>query len=136
MRPFALLHTTALKMLGKILAGFVNRPAVAPAVAEQRPLQYQLALQFPGASPAHYLAMTDLARQLSAELGSTAMVAGHDMGAGATSIFIHTADAPSTFKRCKPLLELEDVTAAFRSFDVHDYQVLWPLQFQGRFAVA
>jgi hypothetical protein len=123
-------------MFGKILAGFGHRPPATPPAAEHRPLQYQLALQFPGASQAHYHAMTDLARQLSAELGSTAMVAGHDMGAGETSIFIHTADAPSTFKRCKPLLELEEVTAAYRAIDVHDYQVLWPLQFQGRFAVA
>lgn len=103
-------------------------------------MQYQLALQFRGESLADYHAMVELERLLSVLLGTTATVAGHDMGASERHIFIHTTNAPHTFMRCKPLLAsqqaLDGLTAAYRAFDGNDYKVLWPAQFQGQFALA
>lgn len=102
--------------------------------------QYQLALQFRGDALADYHAMIELEQLLSVLLGTTATVAGHDMGAGERNIFIHTTNAPSTFMRCKPLLAsqraLDGLTAAYRAADGKDYKVLWPAQFQGAFALA
>jgi hypothetical protein len=97
-----------------------------------RTMHYQLALQFQGATHPDYDAMIDLQRALSTELGSSAALAGHDMGAGKTTVFIHTADAHSTFEHCKPLLArlqaFAGVRAAYRLLDGDEYEVLWPLQ--------
>jgi hypothetical protein len=116
----------------------MQAPAPTPH-ATQRAKQYQLALQFRGDVPADYPAMIILAQQLSVALGATATVAGHDLGVGESMIFIHTPDAHSSFNLCKPVLAqlqaLEGLTAAYRPFDASDYKVLWPSQFQGRFAV-
>ena len=105
-----------------------------------RTMQFQLALHFKGAALSDHDAMIELQRQLMTELGSSATVAGHVMGAGETTVFIHTADAESTFERCKPVLTrlkaIASVTAAYRLLEGDDYQVLWPLQFEGSFAVA
>lgn len=105
-----------------------------------RTMQYQLALHFKGAALPDHDAMIELQRQLTGELGASATVAGHDMGTGETTIFIHTSDAGSTFERCKPVLArlkaFAGVTAAYRLLDGDDYQVLWPPQFEGSFALA
>lgn len=102
--------------------------------------QFQLALQFSGATLADYDAMIQLERQITLLLRSTATVAGHDMSAHGKSIFIHTPVPEKTFEHCKPLLAsvraLDGLTAAYRSFDGSDYEVLWPAQFEGQFAVA
>lgn len=111
-----------------------------PHSKAKRIMQYQLALQFRGDARADYDAMIELEQMLSVLLGATATVAGHDMGAGERNIFIHTTNAPSTFMRCKPLLAsqraLDSVTAAYRAANSKDYQVLWPAQYQGAFALA
>ena len=111
-----------------------QRPA-APA-----PEQFQLALQFRGTTLADYNAMIQLERQITLLLRSTATVAGHDMSADGKHIFIHTPVPEKTFEYCKPLLAsvhaLDGLTAAYRSFDGSDYEVLWPAQFKGQFAVA
>lgn len=104
------------------------------------PEQFQLALRFRGATLADYDAMIQLERQLTLLLRSTATVAGHDMSASEKHIFIHTPVPEKTFEYCKPLLAsvraLDGLTAAYRSFDGNDYEVLWPVQFEGQFAVA
>ncbi len=109
----------------------------APAVAQE---QFQLALQFRGKTLADYDAMIQLERQITLLLRSTATVAGHDMSAGEKNIFIHTPVPEKTFEHCKPLLAsvraLDGLTAAYRSFDGSEYEVLWPAQFEGEFAVA
>jgi hypothetical protein len=111
-----------------------------PHVKARSTTQYQLALQFRGDALADYNAMVELERMLAVLLGTTATVAGHDMGERERAIFIHTTNAPSTFMRCKPLLAshqaLDGLTAAYRAFDGNDYKVLWPAQFQGHFALA
>lgn len=111
-----------------------------PHTKVKHAMQYQLALKFRGDSLADYNAMVELERMLSVLLGTTATVAGHDMGDSERNIFIHTTNAPHTFLRCKPLLAsqqaLEGLTAAYRAFDAKDYKVLWPAQYQGHFAVA
>ena len=95
-----------------------------------RTMHYQLALQFQGAAHPGYEEMIEIQKELTAHLGSSATVAGHEMGAGEMTIFIHTADAASTFERCKPVLArlqaIAGVTAAYRLLDGDDYQVLWP----------
>lgn len=130
----------ALIIAGKLMVqrsfGFTSNPHTKVKHA----MQYQLALQFRGDSLADYDAMVELERMLAVLLGTTATVAGHDMGEAERNIFIHTTNAPSTFMRCKPLLAsqqaLEGLTAAYRAFDGNDYKVLWPSQYQGQFAVA
>lgn len=105
-----------------------------------RSMHYQLALHFQGAGQPDHEAMIELQRHLTLALGATATLAGHDMGDGATTVFIHTANAKATFKRCKPVLArlkaFAGVTAAYRLLDDETYRVLWPLRFQGNFAVA
>lgn len=130
----------ALIIAGKLMVQRSFGMPSNPHTKAKQKMQYQLALQFRGDALADYDAMVALERMLSVLLGSTATVAGHDMGASETHIFIHTTDAPSTFMRCKPLLAsqraLDGLTVAYRAFDGNDYKVLWPAQFQGQFAVA
>ncbi len=151
--PFASRRDALMAAAACVLAGLllfvagrvmVNRAywilAAASGRYAGRTMQYQLALQFQGAGLPDHDAMIELQRQLMGELGATATVAGHDMGDGETTIFIHTANAESTFERCKPVLArlkaFAGVTAAYRLLDGEDYQVLWPLQYEGNFAVA
>lgn len=130
----------ALIIAGKLMVQRSFGMPSNPHTKARQKMQYQLALQFRGDALADYEAMVALERMLSVLLGTSATVAGHDMGASETHIFIHTTDAPSTFLRCKPLLTsqraLEGLTAAYRAFDDNDYKVLWPAQYQGEFAVA
>lgn len=97
-----------------------------------RTMHYLLALQFRGASHPDCDAMIDLQRALSTELGPAAALAGHDMGPGGTTIFIHAVNAHSTFERCKPVLArvqaFAGVSAACRLLEGEEYEVLWPLQ--------
>ncbi|MES2017013.1 MAG: hypothetical protein V4484_11005 [Pseudomonadota bacterium] len=105
-----------------------------------RSMQYQLALHFQGEELPDHEAMSDLQRDLTQVLGASATLAGHDMGSSATTVFIHTANAKATFKRCKPVLArlkaFAGVTAAYRLLDEETYNILWPQQFRGPFALA
>jgi hypothetical protein len=62
------------------------------------PLKYQLTLQFRGDSLDDYDAMIALEAELTAELGDSADVDGHDCGSGETNIFIFTRDPSATFQ--------------------------------------
>lgn len=105
-----------------------------------RNMQYQLALHFQGAGLPEHEAMHALQRDLAQVLGPSATLAGHDMGAGATTVFIHTANAKATFKRCKPVLArlkaFTGVTAAYRLLDDDNYRVLWPQRSDAHFVLA
>ena len=104
-----------------------------------RSMHYQLALHFQGATLPDHATMNELQRDLSQVLGASATLAGHDMGVDAATVFIHTANAKATFKRCKPVLArlaaFPGVTAAYRLLDEDSYSVLWPQQFRGQFAL-
>lgn len=130
----------ALIVAGKLMVQRSFGMPSNPHTKARRIQQYQLALQFRGDALADYNAMIELEQLLSVLLGTTATVAGHDLGADERNIFIHTTNAPSTFMRCKPLLAsqraLDGLTAAYRAADGKDYQVLWPKQYQGAFALA
>lgn len=136
--PLGLLLVAAGVLL--VRRGFALRLGKRGMAPEQAPEQFQLALQFNGKTLADYDAMIQLERQITLLLRSTATVAGHDMSAHGKSIFIHTPVPEKTFEHCKPLLAsvraLDGLTAAYRAFDGSDYEVLWPVQFEGRFAVA
>src|SRR5687768_3716392 len=93
-------------------------------------MKYQLVLQFAGDSLADFDAMVALEEELTANLGDSADVDGHDVGSGETNIFIFTSDPARTFLQAKPVLErrqsLQAVTAAYRAVDGEDYTVIWP----------
>lgn len=105
-----------------------------------RKREYQLVLQFRGDSLADFDAMVALEESLAEELGTSALVDGHDTGAGEVNIFIITSDPASTFEKIKNVLLNSDrlavLTAAFRPVSGDNYTVLWPEFFQGQFAVA
>ena len=103
-------------------------------------MQYQLTLQFRGGSLADYDAMIALEDDLSAQLGDSADVDGHDCGSGEANIFIFTTDPAATFQRMRPVLErarqLQAVTAAYREVDGERYTVIWPEGSHSEFRVA
>ena len=103
-------------------------------------MQYQLTLQFRGASLGDYDAMVAMENELTEELGDSADVDGHDFGSGETNIFIFTSDPAATFHRVRPVLkrtqQLQAVTAAYREADGEHYTVLWPEGSQREFTVA
>jgi hypothetical protein len=102
-------------------------------------MQYQLVLQFNGDSLGDYEAMVALEDKLTQELGGTADVDGHDIGAGETNIFIVTSQPEITFHRAKTVLDrcqlLSAVTAAYRPVSGQTFTVLWPAHRQ-EFSVA
>ena len=92
-------------------------------------MQFQLVLQFKGDSLAEYDAMLALEEKLIDQLGDSAEVDGHDIGAGETNIFVLTPEPETTFHRVKALLDsrlLAAVTAAYRPVDGENFTVLWP----------
>ena len=93
-------------------------------------MTFQLVLQFNGDSLIDYDAMATLEDELIQDLGDTAEVDGHDIGAGQANIFIVTSQPESTFGRAKAVLErshlLGSVTAAYRPVAGQSYTVLWP----------
>ena len=103
-------------------------------------MQYQLTLQFRGDSLGDYDVTVALEDELTAELGDSAEVDGHDVGSGETNIFILTSDPAATFHRTKAVLEraqhLQAVMAAYREVDGEQYVVIWPEGSQKEFRVA
>jgi hypothetical protein len=93
-------------------------------------MQYQLVLQFNGDSLGDYDAMVALEDDLIQELGDTADVDGHDIGAGKANIFIVTSEPEIAFRRAKAALDraqlLGAVTAAYRPVSTQTFTVLWP----------
>jgi hypothetical protein len=102
-------------------------------------MQFQLVLQFNGDSLGDYDATVALEDELIQELGDTAEVDGHDIGAGETKIFIVTSQPEITFCRAKAVLDrsqlLGAVTAAYRPVAGQTFTVLWPAHRQ-EFSVA
>jgi hypothetical protein len=103
-------------------------------------MRYQLVLQFPGVSAAHFEALVTLEDDLVAALGDAADVDGHDIGSEEANIFVLTDNPQDTFAKALPLLMsragFASMRAAFREVAGEDYTVLWPRNFQGAFAVA
>jgi hypothetical protein len=102
-------------------------------------MQYQLVLQFNGNSLGDYDAMVAIESDLIQELGDTADVDGHDIGAGETNIFIVTSTPEIAFHRAKAVLDrsqlLGAVRAAYRPLAGQTFTVLWPAHRQD-FSVA
>ena len=102
-------------------------------------MQFQLVLQFNDDSLNDYDAMVALEDELIQELGDTADVDGHDIGAGETNIFIVTSEPDSAFDRTKAVLDrsklLGAVVAAYRPISGQKFTVLWPTNRQD-FSVA
>jgi hypothetical protein len=103
-------------------------------------MRYQFVLQFSGDLLADYDQMIAMEERLTAALGDSADVDGHDVGSGETNIFIFTDDAAQTFRELRPVLEsmdrLKAVTAAFRDVDGDRYSVIWPADSRKEFTVA
>ena len=102
-------------------------------------MQYQLVLQFNGDAVGDYDLMVAFEDELILELGDTAAVDGHDIGAGETNIFILTSQPEVAFHLAKELLcrsqLLGAVTAAYRPISGDVFTVLWPSHRQ-EFSVA
>ena len=103
-------------------------------------MRYQLVLQMQGDSPAHYDALLALEQRLSNVLDDASEVDGHDIGSGESNIFIMTNDPQQAFAQSRPTLEsaglLGSVCAAFRDLTEDNYTVIWPLDHDGKFAIA
>jgi len=102
-------------------------------------MQFQLVLQFNGDLLGDYDTMVALEDELIQELGDTADVDGHDIGAGETNIFIVTLKPEMAFHRAKAVLDrfklLGAATAAYRPVAGQAFTVLWPAHRQD-FSVA
>ncbi|MHC4406282.1 MAG: hypothetical protein ACYTG0_42150 [Planctomycetota bacterium] len=103
--------------------------------------QFQLVLQLPADCPLESLDFEDdIAEALGNPLdqdGHPHTVDGNSCGAGTIEFFIHTDNPSDAFDCCKPLLEscglLSLVTVAWCRFTDHEYQVIWPAGFAGKF---
>lgn len=104
---------------------------------------FQLVLQLPEDCPLESL---DLEDDIAEALGNTHddavlphQVDGNSYGAGTIEFFIHTNNPVEAFELCKPLLEsqglLTMVTVAWCSFADHQYEIIWPSDSTGDFAV-
>ena len=102
-------------------------------------MRFQLVLQFPGTSQADYGALIRLEDKLIETLEDSCDVDGHDIGLGGANIFVLTDDPQHSLAKALPILEshkgFSSMRAAYRAFDDDEYTVLWPRDFQGKFAV-
>jgi hypothetical protein len=93
-------------------------------------IQYQLILQFSSESLADYDTMVALENELTAAVGDTGDIDGHDFGSGEANIFILTSDPARIFQQARPVLEqwqvLQFVKVAYRQVDGERYTVIWP----------
>jgi hypothetical protein len=103
-------------------------------------MEYQLVIQFPGDSLINYDEMVAIEDDLTAAIGNSAEVDGHDVGSGEMNIFILTRDPVRTFQQAKPVLgrrqSLQKVTAAYRLIGGNEFTVIWPEGATGKFSVA
>jgi hypothetical protein len=91
---------------------------------------FQLVLQFTASSLADFDELVELEERLSAVLGDSALVDGHDFGVGEFNIFIFTSDPKSTWKTAFDALKMsprsEGMRAGFRPKRGSGYTPLWP----------
>jgi hypothetical protein len=122
------------------LAGVSRGPLNAGVRQHDTYIRYQLVLQIPGDSAAHYEALVALEDALVAALGDAADVDGHDIGSGEANIFVLTDNPQDTFAKALPILmscaDFDSMRAAFREVADDVYTVLWPRNFEGAFAIA
>ena len=101
--------------------------------------KYQLVLQFPFSGLTDYDEMIVLEEALTAELGNTVLVDGHDAGAGQMNIFIHTNNPKPIFDRILMSRGSEPIfsrmKAAYRGFGTDNFTVLCPKGFKGIFRI-
>lgn len=88
-------------------------------------MDYQLVLQFACSSTADFDAVIEIEDQLISVLGESAVVDGHDSGAGQANIFILTSAPAITFTQVKGLLQGQ-FRAAYRPAMSNHWTVLWP----------
>jgi hypothetical protein len=100
---------------------------------------FQLVLQFRGASIEDLDELLEVEDALLTILEGREELAGHEIGGSARNIFIATDDADTTFGRLKPFLAhahlLVSVIAAARPMDEARYRILWPRDRRDEFSL-
>jgi hypothetical protein len=100
-------------------------------------MQSQLVFKFRHRAPASADYILALEAALTAVLGDTAKVDGHDVRSDDINVFVITADPAATFRRSKPVLEkmelLEKVVVAHRYVGGASFKVIWPLKWGRKF---
>lgn len=107
-------------------------------------MKHQLVLQFVGDDEETVEKVIGLEDRLIDTLeGSTAVeVDGHETGEGTTNLVLIAKNAAKAWERLEPVIEeaasenLELNAVAYRDLDADEYTVLWPLDFEGEFAMS
>jgi hypothetical protein len=93
-------------------------------------MQYQLVVQIKLARSEDFSRLVNWENALTEQLGTSAKVDGHDMGAGEFNLFIYTDDQSGAFRRIQSLPDTRPLSAsmaaAYRPVDCEDYIILWP----------
>ena len=93
-------------------------------------MRYMLVLQWPAFSESDYDALVEIEDVLEENLGTSALVDGHDFGSGEMNIFVWTDQPNKTFADVEVALgshpRRKDVRAAYRLAAGEGYTILWP----------
>jgi len=93
-------------------------------------MKYQVVVQFKATLATDFNRLVAGEQNLSAALGSSAVVDGHDFGSGEFNIFVLTDTPATTFEQIQEMFRKEppreQMRAAYRELGGEDYTILWP----------
>jgi len=106
-------------------------------------MNHQLVLQFQGDDDDTLDKVIDLEDRLIEALGAstTAEVDGHETGDGVINLILLARNAAKVWEKIEPIVEeasdeLDINAVAFRALNGDDFTVLWPVDYEGEFALA
>lgn len=106
-------------------------------------MNHQLVLQFQGDDDDTLEKVIELEdRLIDALAGSTAVeVDGHEPGDGVTNLILLAKNAAKVWEKIEPIVEdasdeLDVNAVAFRTLNSEEFTVLWPVDYEGEFALA
>jgi hypothetical protein len=93
-------------------------------------MNFQLVIQFHPAAAVSFDELVRIEDAIATQLGESASVDGHDIGAQECNIFILTDNPTGSFQRIQKLLQERKpegtMNVAYRGKGEEDYAVLWP----------
>lgn len=101
-------------------------------------MKYQLVIKFNASSIKDFDHLIEIENRLIGAFGDLHEVDGHDFGTGEMNIFVHTDSPENAFEIIRKNLtasEIKDVKVAFRELGLEKINVLWPVDYNGKFTI-
>jgi hypothetical protein len=88
-------------------------------------MKYQLIIQW-RADADDFDRLVAIEERVTAKLGNSAEVDGHDFGSGEFNVFVLTEDPTGTFQLIQEVIPQYQTKVAYRELHGEDFTILWP----------